>query len=171
MTKWDGTRDPINWHRYSSPDPTPARRRFHPGVSQALSPILYHGTSTGYLKQILGDGLDPRSSYKGYLCYSDELRCSTWFARCMAEWDSNVLDKDCDPVILRIDTTRFDPSLFCLEENFIEFGPVHCRGADHVDLIQSRDDWTWRALYELTGGVGYKGPLKVAQADIVDLRS
>lgn len=126
--------------------------------------FLYHGTSTGYLDQILRDGLDPQSSYKGYLCYADDLAISAWHAECMAVSDEAHLDVQCMPVIFKINQNRFSRRKFCLEQNFIDPGPSAGRACENG--LPERD-WTWQALLAFAGAVGYRKLLRVSAADIL----
>ena len=119
---------------------------------------LFHGTSSLYLEHILRDGLVPEASYKGYLCYADELDISRHHANFMAEWEQS------DPVIFSIPIEKFDPEYFCLEENFIELGPSSGR-AQGTDLRHR--SWTWKELLDIAGAVGYSKVVKVDKENIL----
>jgi hypothetical protein len=127
--------------------------------------VLYHGTSTGYLKQILRDGLRPESSYKGYLCYTDEAAIADHHAQFMAEWDAEYVEHPCHPVIFAIPFERFDRSAFCLEENWIDLGPSAGRA---VRMDMTRREWTWETLLTETGAVGYAATMPVGREDILN---
>lgn len=129
-----------------------------------MTRVLFHGTSTGYLGQILRDGLDPRSSYKGYLCYADDLAIARWHADCMAEWDAGKLNKPCRPVVFAIPIGAFLPADFCLEENYIDLGPSAGRavGRRLRHLLRS-----WRLVLAVAGAVGYRRRVLVDRAMIL----
>lgn len=120
--------------------------------------FLYHGTSTGYLRQILRDGLRPESSYKGYLCYADDRRVATYHAVAMAEWDTDRLGAECRAIVFAIPVDRFAKAGFCLDENFIELGPSTGRAVGR-DLLGKV--WSWQRLLHHAGAVGYRERLRV----------
>lgn len=128
--------------------------------------ILYHGTSTGYLDQILRDGLRPESSYKGYLCYTDEIAIADHHAQFMAKWDEAYVGYPCQPVIFAIPFERFDKSAFCIEQNWIDLGPSSGRA---VHMAMDGREWTWEALLSETGAVGYAATMSVSRGDILNL--
>jgi hypothetical protein len=129
-----------------------------------LPSILYHGTSTGYLNQILRDGLDPISSHKGYLCYTPDLAIAKHHADAMAEWDPEYVKRPCSPIIFAIPIDRFLPSAFCLDENFITLNPSAGRAAGKPmqHLVGS-----WRQVLALAGSVGNKRLVRVSRDMIV----
>jgi hypothetical protein len=136
-------------------------------MSDTLPPRLYHGTSDGYLDQILRDGLDPQSSRDGYLCYTDDPETARYHALHMAEWDSEVLDRTCRPVTITIPFDRFAIEGFCLDRNFIRLGPSHGRA---VGRRLGGRRWTWETLLRETGAVGYRLRLIVGRDDVTRLR-
>lgn len=129
-----------------------------------MKPFLYHGTSTAYLDGILRNGLQPESSYKGYICYADDIEISVYHAGFMAKWDEIYVGRKCYPVIFRIPFLRFDASCFCLDQNFIELGPSAGRA---VGMDMQARSWTWRSLLTATGAVGYAATMGVTEDDIM----
>ncbi len=128
-----------------------------------LPPILYHGTSDGYLVGMLKRGLDPASSPDGYLCYTDDIETARYHARLMANWDSGILGRACKPVLFALPTSRFTTDQFCLDANFIRLGASHGRASG-----QNLHDraWTWQSLLSFAGAVGYRAILTVDQNDV-----
>ena len=123
-----------------------------------LPSILFHGTSTGYLDQMLRDGLDPRSSYKGYLGFTNQIAIAEHHAEHMTDWDGSILKRVCHPVVFAIPISAFTPAHFCLDENFIELRPSAGRRAGlNMDHLLG----TWRQVLQIAGAVGYRRLLKV----------
>lgn len=129
-----------------------------------IARTLFHGTSTGYLSQILRNGLDPKSSCKKYLCYTDDLAIAKHHATHMAEWDEVVLEKTCRPVIFAIPSDQFLPTGFCLDENFIDLGPSAGRaiGRPLAHILRS-----WHLVFNISGSVGYNRLLRVRRPMII----
>lgn len=133
-----------------------------------LPKLLFHGTSTGYLGQILREGLHPESSHKGYLCFTDKIVIAEHHADCMAEWDSDSLKQDCRPVVFAIPTSRFLPAHFCLDENYIVLRPSAGRRAGlRLDHLVGR----WRQVLQIGGAVGYRRLLRVDRAMMLRQRA
>lgn len=132
--------------------------------------LLYHGTSTAYLRGptgILKNGLDPRSSGSGYLCYTDDIEIARWHAEHMADWDADVVNRPCQPVVFAIPFEEFDRQGFCRDENFIRLGPSHGRAVNKGVEIRRRHlqrAWRWPELLKFAGSVGYKKLMPVTNS-------
>lgn len=135
---------------------------------RVLPNCLYHGTSTGYLPQILRDGLCPLASADEYICFTDDPDIAIHHAECMASWDTGRLQKDCDPVLFKITIDRFNVAEFCLDENFITLAPSAGRAVG-VDLRGLGLDWN--GLLMVAGAVGYRSILKVSEDDLIEIPS
>lgn len=135
----------------------------------SLPALLYHGTSTKYLKQMLRDGLragwpqcwpEPGS----YLCFADQIEIAQHHARHMAEWDRDQPEDSYTPIVFVIPIKRFMRSAFCLERNFIRLGPSAGRA---VGKRLPKRRWHWYALLKHAGSVGYRRTVTVTAADII----
>lgn len=156
---------------FTDPDPMESRTtQATPGSPAGsrcpadLPALLYHGTSDGYLDQILRDGLDPRSSVERYLCYTDDVAIARHHANHMAEHDSAILGKACRAVIFAIPMTRFERAGFCLDRNFVRLGPSHGRA---VGQQLGHRRWTWEELLAHAGAVGYAHLLRVEPSNLI----
>ena len=132
-----------------------------------LPEVLYHGTSDGYLDQMLRDGLRP-AYLDDHLCFTDEEEVAVHHAHCMADWDSDVLEKECAAIVFSIPIALFDLDGFCVEHKFIENGPSGGRACnramtDHIKERNLVQPWTWRELLDYAGAVGYLKPLPVGR--------
>lgn len=138
-----------------------------------LPTILYHGTSTGYLDQILRDGLLPphpdlRPEPGSYTCWTDTFSVAEFHAHHMEENDTEFLDKVCDPIVFAVPIERFKVFGFVLEQNFIRLG-VSGEGGRNSDVELRGKQWNWRKLLKFTGGVGYELPMPVSADMIIRL--
>ena len=138
-----------------------------------LPPILYHGTSTGYLDQILRDGLcppvpDARPEVGSYTCWTDTWSVAEFHAHHMEEWDSASLEKKCDPIVFAVPIEVFKVYGFVLEQNVIRLG-VSGDGGRNAGVELRGKQWTWRKLLKFTGAVGYELPLPVTPEMVVCL--
>lgn len=131
-----------------------------------IQEYLFHGTSTAYLDQMLQDGLRPESSYKGYLCYSDDIGIAQYHAHFMAAWDSKFVGRRCEPIMFRIPGYRFSVDSFCLDENFISLGASAGRA---VGLDLSKIGKDWRELLTVAGSVGYQLLMPVSREDVFEV--
>ncbi|HVL73874.1 MAG TPA: hypothetical protein VM434_18535 [Beijerinckiaceae bacterium] len=135
-----------------------------------LPPVLFHGTSTRWLGQILREGLMPChiTGRVPMLCLTDEHRVADHHAQHMAE------DEEADPIIFRLPITRFDPSAFTLEDKFVELGPSAGRGVYAYEIMGEERwrnaGWSWSAMLRIGGAVGYTKPLPVTPADLLHVR-
>lgn len=147
-----------------SPDRVPAL----PGrTGIPLPPVLYHGTSTRWLDQILADGLAP-CHLTGEVemgCYTDERGIAIHHAVEMADAE------DADPVLFRLPTSRFEVARFVLDDKFVELRPSSGRGLFALAMVGDEAwenaPWTWTAMLRLAGSVGYTGTIPVSRSDIV----
>lgn len=138
-------------------------------TAAALPDILFHGTSTKWLKQILRQGLQP-CSLTGAVpmtCLADDRSVAAYHAVFQAECE------DADPLVFAIPTARLDVSLFVLEDRFVELGPSDGRGVEAYRLMEEAErgsweakDWTWREMLSVAGAVGYVGAIPVTEADV-----
>ncbi len=133
----------------------------------ALPARLFHGTSDGYLDQILADGLDPKASVRRYLCYTDDPEIARYHALHMAEHDTDILGRRCRPVCIAIEIERFDETGFRVERNFIRLTPSYGRARGRN--LKGRT-WTWQSLLEEAGAVGYALRMQVVPKDVRRLR-
>lgn len=137
----------------------------------SLPSILYHGTSTGYLDQILRDGIsqpwpDERPGIGSYSCWTDTFSVAEFHARLMEEWDSYKLKRDCDPIVFAVPVEKFENRGFVLEQNFIRLGPSGEGGRNYGIELRGKK-WNWRKLLKFTGAVGYELPLPVVSEMII----
>lgn len=129
-----------------------------------LPAILYHGTSTKYLRNKLREGLLPCSLVGAVpmTCLTDERDAAEYHANLMAEYEA------ADAIVFAIPTVRLDVAGFTLEDRFIT-GPSAGRGLFAADMIGwerwRSAPWTWRAMLSIAGAVGYTAPIRVSQAD------
>lgn len=135
----------------------------------ALPAILYHGTSTKWLGQILRQGLVPCSMTGAVLmtCLADERGIAVHHALNQAEFE------DADPIVFSIPLDRLDVCLFTVEDKFIELGPSHGRGIAIHNAMEAEAPgswrargWTWREMLAVAGAVGYTGVIPVTEGDI-----
>ncbi len=132
-----------------------------------LPAVLYHGTSTKWLDQILRDGLEPCHMTGEVLmgCYTDDREIAIHHAVEMADFE------EADPVLFRLETSRFDASLFTLDDKFVELHPSAGRGSYALSVVGAdaweAAPWTWLAMLRIAGSIGYTGTIAVAPADIV----
>jgi hypothetical protein len=138
-----------------------------------LPATLYHGTSTGYLDQILRDGLCPpfpdcRPDVGSYTCWIDTCSVAEFHAHHMEEWDSDSLERKCDPIVFAVPIERFKLYGFVLEQNFIRLG-ISGEGGRNAGIELRGKKWTWRKLLKFTGAVGYELPLPVTPEMIIRL--
>jgi hypothetical protein len=75
--------------------------------------ILYHGTSSRYITQILSRGLLPACSCYEHICLSLNREIATHFGQETALWKKGEL------VLLTIDMNSLDPDGFCHEMGWI----------------------------------------------------
>lgn len=137
------------------------------GIGIPLPPVLYHGTSTKWLDQILRDGLAP-CHLTGEVemgCYADERAIAVHHAVEMADAE------DADPVLFLLPTSRFDVARFVLDDKFVELRPSSGRGLFALAMVGDEAwenaPWTWTAMLRLAGSVGYTGTIPVSRSDIV----
>lgn len=143
--------------------------RHGPRVRHAapLPAVLYHGTSTKWLDQILRDGLEPCHMTGAVLmgCYTDDRDVAIHHAVEMAEFE------EADPVLFRLPASRFDVARFTLDDKFVELHPSAGRGTYALAVVGEdaweNAPWTWRAMLRIAGSVGYTGTIPVARCDIV----
>ncbi len=138
-----------------------------------LPPILYHGTSTGYLDQILRDGICPpypqcHPEPGSYTCWTDTWAVAEFHAHHMEENDSDWLKKACHPIVFAVAISHFKVCGFVLEQNFIRLGPSG-EGGRNYDVELRGKKWNWRKLLKFAGGVGYELPLPVTEQMIIRL--
>lgn len=76
-------------------------------------PVLWHGTSSLYLEQIMSQGLRPETSCYGHVCLSSDKDRASWFGREMARFEKAEF------VLLQIDPAKLDRSAFCHEMGWI----------------------------------------------------
>lgn len=138
-----------------------------------LPAILYHGTSTGYLAQILRDGILPphprcRPEPGSYSCWTDTFAVAEFHAHQMEEFDSDWLKRDCDPIVFAVRIAEFAIAGFVLEQNFIRLGPSGEGGRNYGAELRGKK-WNWRKLLKFTGGVGYELPMRVTESMIIRL--
>lgn len=135
----------------------------------ALPSVLYHGTSTKWLGQILRQGLQPCSMTGAVLmtCLGDDRGLAEYHALHQAECE------DADPVVFAIPIERLDVSMFTLEDKFVELGPSNGRGVAAYHAMERAEpgswetrDWTWREMLAVAGAVGYTGAIPVTEADL-----
>lgn len=132
-----------------------------------LPAILYHGTSTKWLDQILRDGLEPCHMTGAVLmgCYTDDRAVAIHHAIEMADYE------DADPVLFGIPTSRFDISRFTLDDKFVELHPSAGRGVHALATVGAdpweNAPWTWLAMLRIAGSVGYTATIPVGRGDIV----
>lgn len=136
-------------------------------VSSRYPEFLYHGTSTGYIENILKIGLcPPYELEESVICWTAILDVAEWHANHMAESDRGSLCKPCKQIIFKIPFDRFDIEGFRLETNYIRLGPS---GHPSMNYVPKKDpdgrNWTWQSLLEYAGAVGYKLPLPVTESD------
>lgn len=131
-----------------------------------LPDVLYHGTSTKYLDQILKDGLLP-CSITGAVpmtCLADDFAVAEHHARCQADAE------DADPIVFSIPIERFQPAAFTLEDKFVELGPSHGRGCAVYEAMDPDEweakPWTWQEMLMVAGAVGYTVAIPVTSDDI-----
>jgi hypothetical protein len=136
-------------------------------VRTPLPPVLYHGTSTKWLDQILRDGLKP-CHLTGAVemgCYADDRDIAIHHAVEMADFE------EADPVLFRLPTSRFDVAGFTVDDKFIELRPSAGRGKFVLAMVGEEAwenaPWTWLAMLRLAGSVGYTGTVPVSRADLV----
>lgn len=139
----------------------------------SLPATLYHGTSTGYLEQILRDGICPpypqvRPEPGSYTCWTDTWSVAEFHAHHMEENDSDVLERECDPVVFAVPIASFRVGSFVLEQNFVRIGVSGVGGRNESVELRGKK-WNWRKLLKFTGGVGYEAPLAVKPEMIVRL--
>jgi hypothetical protein len=133
----------------------------------SLPQILYHGTSTKFLRRKLGEGLLPSHMTGAVLmtCLTDERESAEYHALCMAEFEA------ARPIVFAIPVERLDLSAFTLEDKFVELGPSAGRGLFAADLLGfsrwRHAPWTWRAMLSIAGAVGYTGTIAVTRKDIL----
>ncbi len=132
-----------------------------------LPPILYHGTSTKYMRKKLSEGLLPSHMTGAVLmtCLTDEREAAEYHAHCMAEFES------AQPIVFAIPSERLDVAAFTLEDKFVELGPSAGRGLFAAELLGfprwREAPWTWRAMLSIAGAVGYTGTIAVSRSDIL----
>jgi hypothetical protein len=104
---------------------------------------LFHGTSGKYLESILKHGLLPRrfSKHKGNFAHtvqSDRNRVylSDSYAPYFA-WGTNGKDDDNNPVVIAVDTDRFD-NLIMADEDAIEQVD---RAQNKIKILDTKDIW------------------------------
>lgn len=127
-----------------------------------LPPLLFHGTSTAYLDQMLRDGLLPLTD-NNRICLTDEFETAAHYARCMADWDTGVKEIEIgafQPIVFSIPAKSLNPEFFVLEEGTLRLGSTG-RGRE---LNLRERSWTWQSLFEATGAVGYSRPIPVTRA-------
>lgn len=135
--------------------------------SMKLPPILFHGTSTKYLRKKLSEGLLPSHMTGAVLmtCLTDEREAAEYHAHCMAEFES------AQPIVFAIPSERLDVAAFTLEDKFVELGPSAGRGLFAAELMGfprwHEAPWTWRAMLSIAGAVGYTGTIAVSRRDIL----
>ncbi len=139
----------------------------------SLPAILYHGTSTGYLDQILRDGICPgwpqlHPGVGSYTCWTDTWSVAEFHAHLMEENDSSWLEKSCDPIVFAVPIATFKVHGFVLEQNFIRLG-ISGEGGRNGGIELRGKKWNWRKLLKFTGAVGYELPLPVTAGMIVRL--
>ncbi len=132
-----------------------------------LPSVLYHGTSTKWLDQILRDGLKPCHLTGEVVmgCYTDDREIAIHHAVEMADFE------DAAPVLFRLPMDRFDVEKFTLDDKFVELHPSAGRGRFVVEMVGGEAwenaPWTWLAMLRLAGSVGYTGTIPVSQGDLV----
>lgn len=132
-----------------------------------LPAVLFHGTTTKWLDQILRDGLEPCHMTGAVLmgCYTDDRGIAIHHAVEMAEFEG------AEPVLFRLATSRFDVARFTLDDKFVELHPSAGRGVHAAatvgDDAWENAPWTWLAMLRIAGSVGYTGTIPVARCDIV----
>nr|WP_042673696.1 hypothetical protein [Methylobacterium sp. B34] len=129
--------------------------------------VLFHGTSTKWLDQILHNGLEPCHMTVTVLmgCYTDDRGIAIHHAVEMAEFE------EAGPVLFRLPISCFDVVRFTLDDKFVELHPSAGRGVHAAATIgeeaSENAPWTWLAMLRIAGSVGYTGTIPVGRCDIV----